>query len=43
MNFFETDFDFLLYDPRGLGLNQSKYVTLGLRESEDLDKIINKL
>lgn len=43
INFFASSFDFLFFDSRGLGLNQSKYVTLGLREAEDLDRIINKL
>lgn len=43
MDYLDENFSLLVYDIRGTGNNESKYVTLGLRESEDLDLIIDYL
>ena len=37
------DYALVVYDCRGCGINKSDYVTLGLRESEDLDYIVEEL
>lgn len=36
-------YDVLLYDQRGCGNDPNQYVTLGMRESYDLEKILNFL
>lgn len=40
LDYLENDCSLLVYDMWGTGNNKSKYVTLGLRESIDLKKII---
>lgn len=39
----EEEFSLLVYDLRGSGNNMSKYVTLGLRESEDLNRVMDHI
>ena len=41
IDYLNKGYSLLTYDMRGAGNNQSKYVTLGLRESEDLDRIMD--
>lgn len=43
LEFIEPGCSLLVYDIRGAGNNESKYVTLGLRESFDLDRILSHL
>lgn len=40
---FSDNFAILLYDQRGCGNNMSDYVTLGMRESVDLENIVLEL
>lgn len=40
-DYLNKGYSLLTYDMRGAGNNESKYVTLGLRESEDLDRIMD--
>ena len=41
LDYLQPNFAFLVFDARGTGNNQSEFVTLGLRESLDLDLIIS--
>lgn len=41
LDYLQPNFALLLFDSRGTGNNNSNYVTLGLRESLDLDLIID--
>lgn len=43
LDYLQPNFAILLFDSRGCGNNKSEYVTLGLRESLDLDLILSYL
>lgn len=43
LDYLKQNFAILIFDLRGSGNNKSEYVTLGLRESLDLDLIVNKV
>ena len=43
MDLFLPFYSLLLYDHRGCGNNGSEYVTLGLWEAVDLDRIVSRL